>query len=399
MTTKSYNENPPTAGLPALWRDWLPKHNDLASYVAQLFKLPPLNVTCSGTIALVVALKTLAKQYPQRKYVIIPAYTCPLVALAIRHCGLKIILCDLAKDSFDFDLDQLSSLLNEQVLAVMPTHLGGRVANVIAVKKLALRYNITVIEDAAQALGAEVGIDGDIIFFSLAAGKGLTMYEGGLLTANKPELRQKLTETAKQIPRNLVWESKRIVELAGYTTLYNPFGLYFAYGIGRRKALKKNHLIEAVGDYFEFNLPLHQVSQFRQSIAANAARRLPDFLTKTTTQALRRIAKLKKIPKIVVIDDTNNSKGTWPFIMILLPSKVIRDTILQKLWPSTLGVSRLFIHSLPNYQYLNTIVPQIIMPNADDFAQRMLTITNSLWLNDKQFDQIYQTIQSYVAEC
>jgi len=84
--------------------------------------------------------------------------------------------------------------------------------------------------------------------------------------------------------------------------------------------------------------------------------------------------------------------------MVLLPSEVIRNHILQQLWPSTLGVSRLFIHALPSYQYLSSIVPQIAMPNAQDFSQRMLTITNSLWLGDDEFQQIYQIIQSYVMD-
>ncbi|WVD69224.1 hypothetical protein RHO13_02895 [Orbus wheelerorum] len=85
--------------------------------------------------------------------------------------------------------------------------------------------------------------------------------------------------------------------------------------------------------------------------------------------------------------------------MILLPSKTIRDTVLQQLWPSNLGVIRLFIHALPNYTYLSQIVPQISMPNAEDFAERMLTITNSLWLQDAEFNSICQTLQANMIKC
>lgn len=394
---KKYHENPPTAGLPIFWRDWIPKKHDLGKYISSLLDLPPVIITCSGTIALVVALKTLTKENPHRKSVIIPAYTCPLVALAIEFCGLKIVLCDSAKNSFDFDFDQLALLLNEQILAVMPTHLGGRIANVAEVKRLASPHNIMVIEDAAQALGAEVGTIGDIVFFSLAAGKGLTMYEGGLLTANTEELRQKLAETAKEVPRHISWEIKRIIELAGYTALYNPFGLYFAYGISLRRALRNNDLINAVGDRFEFDLPYHRVSRWRQHVAANSAHRLPNFITATTAQAFHRIDQLKKIAHIDIVMDTCNQKGTWPFIMVLLPSQKIRDNILEQLWPSSLGVSRLFIHDLPNYEYLQTIIPQVRTPNADDLASRMLTITNSLWLQDNEFTQICEIIQSHLS--
>jgi len=116
------------------------------------------------------------------------------------------------------------------------------------------------------------------------------MYDGGLLTANTPELRQKIAETVRQIPRNIYWKTKRIIELAGYTALSNPLGLYFAYGIGRRKALKNENLIDAVSDYFDCSLPYHKVSKLRQDITSNRACRLPDFLKATT----KRIEQLKK---------------------------------------------------------------------------------------------------------
>lgn len=389
-----YHEIPPTAGLPVHWSDWLPTNKDLSKQISQLFDLPPLQLTCSGTAALVIALTALSNNNPQRKYVIIPAYTCPLVALAIHHCGLHIKLCDLAVNSFDFDITHLESLMSDQILAVIPTHLGGRVADVQQVKKFAKVYDITVIEDAAQSLGANVGIYGDITFFSLAAGKGLTLYEGGLLTAHNSILRKQLIETAQSIiSTNLAWELRRSIELLGYTVLYNPFGLHFIYGNPRRKLLKNKQLIEAVGDDFSFKLPLHQVSKFRQRIGAKAVSRLPYFIEKTTDQALCRIKQLQEIKGVHVIEE-NNNKGTWPFLMVLLPSKNIRDDILNKLWQEPLGVSRLFIHDLPNYQYLNSVVPQIAMPNAQDFADRMLTITNSLWLEDIHFKTICQTIKS-----
>ncbi|WP_392559855.1 DegT/DnrJ/EryC1/StrS family aminotransferase [Orbus mooreae] len=396
MAIFKYHENPPTAGLPIIWQDWFAKNENLAQRISIMFNLPPLELTCSGTIALVAALNTLKKLYPKRQQVVIPAYTCPLVALAIHHCGLKIVLCDLAKDSFEFDLKQLSELMSEDVLAVIPTHLGGRVADVQQVKNLAIVYQITVIEDAAQALGANVGTTGDIVFFSLAVGKGLTLYEGGLVSATDPILRQKLAETISTIPKSLIWEFRRLIELFGYTALYNPVGLHFVYGKGRRHALNHNKLIEAVGDDFDFNLPYHQVSYFRQKIAANATKRLPDFLLLTRKQALRRIEQLQMIPTIKIITDGQNYIGTWPFLMVLLPNKIARDRILKQLWKGPLGVSRLFIYSLPHYHYLTQVVPQKVMPNAEDFAERMLTITNSLYLTDAEFDLILQTISQAI---
>lgn len=391
-----YRELPPTAGLPTYWKDWVTSPTDtLTNQASHLFNLPPLQLTCSGTVALVVALKTLATQNPTRKTVIIPAYTCPLVALAIHHCGLKIKLCDLAEKSFDLDFNHLEFLLNDDVLAIISTHLGGRIANVQKVRELVKIYDIPIIEDAAQAFGADVGKYGDITFFSLAAGKGLTLFEGGLLTSNNQYLREQLQDTEKKIiKKSFSWELKRTIELFGYTLLYNPIGLHFAYGNPKRKALKDNQLIEAVGDQFDFELPIHQVSKFREHVAANSIQRLPSFIEKTTAQALTRIKKIEQIEGIKVIQDHTSDKGTWPFLMVLCPTLQIRDKILKNLWAGPLGITRLFIHALPDYQYLAPILPQSATPNAQSFANKMLTISNSLWLTDSEFETILDVIKN-----
>lgn len=389
-----FYENPPTAGLPVQWRDWLPSKLKLTNQISQLLHLPPLQLTCSGTAALIIALTALKQRYPTKPWVIIPAYTCPLVALAIHHCGLKIKLCDLALNSFDFDFQQLPQLLDERVLAVLPTHLGGQVADVKRVKQLATPYHITVIEDAAQALGAEVGKYGDIVFYSLAAGKGLTLFEGGLLSTTDLTMANQFAQVTKQIiPKRPFFEIKRIIELLGYTALYKPFGLHFVYGQPRRRLVNRAQLVEAVGDDFDFSIPLHYVSRIRQNVATHALKRLPAFFQQTHTQAMRRIGQLKQFPQLKIITSSvANHQAVWPFIMIQLPSQSIRDNILNELWTSPLGVSRLFIYDLPHYDYLKAIIPQQPMLNADHFSQTMLTITNSLWLTDQQFELILQVI-------
>ena len=394
---KRHYENPPTAGLPLTWRDWLPAKQPLATIASEFFQLPEVEITCSATAALVITLSCLAQYQPQRKTVIIPAYTCPLVALAIHHCGLRIQLCDLQADSIDFDIEQLASLINDDVLAVVPTHLGGRVTDVQTIKQLVKNHQITVIEDAAQAMGADVGHDGDVVIFSMAAGKGLTMYEGGLLATQDGQLRYQLQKTARKLlPWQTKWEVQRTIELLGYTALYHPFGLHFVYGIGRRKALRQQQLITAVGDDFDFAIPMHQVAKWRQNVAANAFARLPSFLHLLQQQAQQRIEQLSNIVGVEVIQDTHG-QGVWPFLMLLLPTAQQRDAVMNKLWVSPLGVTRLFIHALPQYDYLQPIVPAINMPNAQAFAARMLTITNSPWLTEAQFTQICDVIQTIVA--
>jgi len=66
----------------------------------------------------------------------------------------------------------------------------------------------------------------------------------------------------------------------------------------------------------------------------------------------------------------------------------MRETALRTLWTSGLGVTRLFIHALPDYDYLRDVVGPADVPNARDLAARSLSITNSPWLQEAEFERI-----------
>jgi dTDP-4-amino-4,6-dideoxygalactose transaminase len=251
-----------------------------------------------------------------------------------------------------------------------------------------------VIEDAAQALGARnrgesVGLAGDIGVFSLAAGKGLSIYEGGLLLARDPHLRDHLRRTAaRHVPRSARRECRRSLELLGYALLYRPAGLRLAYGNPLRRALRRHDPVAAVGDDFALRIPLHRVGHWRQAVGAHAAIRLPGFLRELDAQAQRRVWRLRRIAGVEVCDDPVDAHGTWPFLLLLVPSQTIRDAALARLWTSGYGVSRLFVHALPDYAYLADIVPAQDVPHARDFAARSLTISNCPWMTDDDFELI-----------
>ena len=396
-------EVPPTAGLPPRFGDLLPVPTpSLATRAAQFLGVDEVQVECSGTAALVVALTAL-KRRSARTSVIVPAYTCPLVAIAVAHCGLKPRLCDLAPGSIDMDSEALAALCDDDTLAVVPTHLGGRVADVDTAIACARRVGAWVIEDAAQALGARkgaaaVGTQGDIGFFSLAVGKGLTTYEGGLLIARDAQLRAELRRCSDDIvPFSAAWETERTLQLLGYHLFYRPRGLPFVYGLPRRRALRAGDATAAVGDDFPLSVPLHRLGAWRRSVGARAFPRLAGFLTALAEQARRRCARLARIAEIEVLQDGGDARGTWPFLLLMLPSQAMRDAALARLWTSNLGVSRLFIHALPDYAYLASIVAKADVPNARDFAARTLTISNSPWLDDDGFERVAATLEEVVA--
>jgi dTDP-4-amino-4,6-dideoxygalactose transaminase len=395
-------ELPPTAGLPLRLNDLWPGRAPFAERVAAWLGVPHLQLECSGTAAMVVALQAMHRLRPQRDEVVVPAWTCPLVALAIHRAGLKPRLCDLAVNHFDMDIAQLATLANARTLAIVPTHLAGRLADVNASLDIAHRVGAYVLEDAAQALGAQqegrsVGLLGDAGFFSLAVGKGLTVFEGGLLLTRDVVLRDAFAASHDAVIKpdtRMDWQ--RALELIGYTLAYRPSLLPLAYGRPLRKALAAGDPVAAVGDDFGPGIPLHTVSAWRQAVGARALDRLPAFLDTTRKQALPRVSRLHRIPGVTVFDDAPGQRGTWPFLLLTLPSQTQRDKALQTLWAAGLGVSRLFIHALPDYAYLRDIVADAPLPNARDFAARSLTITNSPWLDEGTFESICSVLEQAV---
>ena len=393
---------PPTAGLPLRLADLRPWGDaDLAGRLAQWLGLPEVQLECSGTSALMVALRTLKSLSPGRSEVIVPAYTCPLVALAVAQCGLQLRLCDLRADALDMDPQALRALCGRQTLAILPTHLCGRVADVAMALNCARAVGAYVIEDAAQALGAKfgarldgqpVGTLGDIGFYSLAVGKGLTTFEGGVLIARDAALREALRATSERTVRpSSWWELRRSIELLGYATLYRPAGLHLAYGAPLRQSLARNDWVEAAGDEFDDFIPQHRLGRWRQRVGARALRRLADFQRHTARQAQQRCARLAACGAEVVGDATADAQGTWPVILLRLPDATHRDALMRAHWGGGHGLSLPFAHVLPDYgRYDHVLAParHDSTDHARDWAARLVAISNSPWLDDRHFETV-----------
>lgn len=406
------SEAPPTAGLPMGWRDLLPGGDaDLGGALARFLKVPAVQVECSGTAALVVALTALRTRDPARDELIAPAYTCPMVALAAAHCGLRLQLCDLQPSSLDLCPEAFAALCGPRTLAVLPTHLAGRVSDVAPVRAIAHAAGARVIEDAAQALGAReaggacIGTTGsDMVFFSMAVGKGLTIFEGGALVVADAGLREACAQAARSVaPWRWGWELRRSAELLGYAALYRPAGLPLAYGLPLRRALAQGDRVAAAGDDFDDAIPLHRVGRWRRAVGVRALARLHAWLDDGRARAQQRIARLReRVPELQVIEDSAavpGAQGTWPALLVLLPKASQRETAIAALWGQGLGVSLPFVHALPDYpRYARHIARQAngSWPQARDFAARVLAISNSPWLDDAGFDRICTLLRQAV---
>ena len=145
----------------------------------------------SGTSALHLAL--LASGVKPGDEVITVSYTFVASVAAIRYTGARPVLVDINPNSCTMDPALLEAAITPRTKAIMPVHLYGSCADMDPILEIARRHNLIVIEDAAQAHGAEykgkrAGSIGDLACFSFYPGKNLGAYgEGGAVVSNDAE--------------------------------------------------------------------------------------------------------------------------------------------------------------------------------------------------------------------
>ena len=141
----------------------------------------------SGTTALKIALT--AADVDSGSEVIVPAYTFIATATAVVEMGGIPIFVDIDPDTYNIDIKKAEEAITKKTTAIMPVHFAGRPTDMDAIIKLAKKYNLKIIEDAAQAWGAEwkgrrVGAIGDAGCFSFQSSKNINSGEGGIILTN-----------------------------------------------------------------------------------------------------------------------------------------------------------------------------------------------------------------------
>lgn len=145
----------------------------------------------SGTSALHLAL--LAAGVGPGDQVITVSFTFVATVAAICYTGARPVFVDIEPRTCTMDVNQLENVITERTKAILPVHLYGCPADMDPILEISQRYGLTVIEDAAQAHGAEyktrrVGGIGDLGCFSFYPSKNLgACGEGGMVVTNDPE--------------------------------------------------------------------------------------------------------------------------------------------------------------------------------------------------------------------
>jgi len=166
--------------------------SEIASYLGSNYTVG----LASGTDALYLSLRAL--DIKRGDEVITTPFSFIATAEAITYVGAKPVFVDIEADTLNMDIAKVEEKITPRTKAIIVVHLFGLPADMDELLALAKKYNLKVIEDCAQAFGAQyrnryVGSMGDCGCFSFYPSKNLGAYgDGGMLTANSPDVHEKV---------------------------------------------------------------------------------------------------------------------------------------------------------------------------------------------------------------
>ncbi|MDC7248877.1 MAG: DegT/DnrJ/EryC1/StrS family aminotransferase [Sphaerochaetaceae bacterium] len=271
----------------------------------------------SCTSALFLALVALGVS--EGDEVIVPTWTFAATAQVVDWIGAKVVLCDIVEDTLNIDIQKVEKLITNRTKVIIPVHIAGFPCDMEPIMRLAKKYNLKVVEDAAHAIGTKynnikIGNFADITCFSFYATKNLAMGEGGAAVSKDKALIEKIRklsyfginkEAFKRYEKTGTWFYD--IEELGYKT--NLDSIHAALGLIQLKKLDTmNEKRRAIANYYK----------------ANLSTRVRFFL------------------------DTENHHHTYHLFPIMLPEDIKRDDFIISLKDNNIGSS---VHFIPLHKH------------------------------------------------
>lgn len=344
-----------------IWENnWLtnngPLHNELERKLTEYLKVYNSTLFTNGHLALDVAIKTLALNGE----VITTPFTFASTTHAIVSNGLTPVFCDINMNNFTIDVSNIEGLITDKTVAIMPVHVFGYPCDLEEIQRIADKYNLKVIYDAAHVFGVEVngkgiGSFGDVSMFSLHATKVYNSIEGGLLTYNNRDLTKTLN-----MYKNFGITGPESVEAVGLNAKMNEFQA--AMGLVNLKYIDEQILNrKKVSDIYK--------------------------------------NKLSEIDGIKYIEDMQNVKHNYSYFPILIDEIVTginRDELYEKLKEYNIFTRKYFYPLITEFDCYKNKYNDKNLHNAKYVSDRVLTLPIYGDLSENQAFYIIESIRKII---
>jgi dTDP-4-amino-4,6-dideoxygalactose transaminase len=351
----------------------------------------------SATSGLHLALEAVGTK--QGDLVLVPSYTFTSTAEVARYLGAEVVFVDVKPGTFLIDPEALEKTLERlqqglpaypprkkdengegfgpkgKACAVIPVHFGGLVCDMESIMKIAEKYHISVIEDAAHAFPSilekktasriSAGCIGDIGVFSFYATKTITTGEGGMIVTSNPELAKRMAIMRSHgIDRN-VWN--------------------------RYTDTKSSWYYEVVEPGFKYNMP-----DLLAAVGRAQLKRAMDLFNMRTEIAKQYNEAFKNDKRFII--PPNGSGNSWHLYPLRIKAEnlsISRDEIIIKLKAKGIHVSVHFIplHIMPYYQNRYHLLPEDF---PETFASFSAEISLPIWpgMTEHHINKVIESIQN-----
>jgi len=343
----------------------------------------------SGTSALYVLLLAMKELRPGRDEVVLPAYTVPTLTLAFNSVGLKTVLCDVDRTTFNMSPESMRSVVTDKTLAIIPVHMFGFPCTMKDSLSVAKERGAYVLEDACQSPGAKldgkrVGAIGDAGIFSLCKGKNISTFHGGLLTTDNDEI----AAIAKKIistmpPRSL---SYRLATPAVLTALSFAMRPWF---YGAFYKLIKNFKSTEVHETFHPTV----YNGFMAAVGNSMMPSIESWNSRRRENGQAIMSGLRDIDGVTLPRIIDGAEPVYNHVPIVVDDISRLETMQHALFDGGIDTGRMYeksINHIYDLGYKNDPEP---FPDADYIAPRLLTLPSHHYLTKADIENMIQIIR------
>jgi len=331
-----------------------PETKQLEEELKKYLNVKNIILTTSATSALFLAIKADAIIRNLKDFeVIVPDMTMIATAMAVSWAGGKPILVDVDKEKMTLDIEKIKNKITPKTSAIIPVHILGRAPNMERLKELAQKHNLSIIEDAAGALGSKyknnfLGTIGKVGCFSLQSNKIITCGQGGIIATNDDEY----NEVIRRLRDFGRADKEFIHKIEGYNLKFNDLSASLALSQFRKIDKIKENLIQQKLKY-ETNLSdIEEIKIIKTDLFSGEIPLWVDVIVEDRDELISYL----------------NSEQIFP----------------RKCWPS--------LHRNPPYQFQGT---DNDFPNSSFISDNCLWLPNGPAISLEQIDHICNKIKEF----